>query len=51
MKLKTLASAAVLMALGVTAAIYVPRPIRQGQVKELLATKQCQGCNLSGTNL
>jgi uncharacterized protein YjbI with pentapeptide repeats len=51
MKLKTLASAAVLMALGVTAAIYVPRAIRQGQVKELLATKQCQGCNLSGTNL
>lgn len=50
MRLKTLATV-VLIALGVTAVIYVPQAIRQSQVEELLETKQCQGCNLSGTNL
>jgi uncharacterized protein YjbI with pentapeptide repeats len=51
MKFKNLLTAALSIAVIVTAVKYIPASTQQNQVKQLLETKQCPECNFSNANM
>ncbi|WP_421659399.1 pentapeptide repeat-containing protein [Leptothermofonsia sp. ETS-13] len=51
MKRKLPTAIALLVGLGVVMAVFLPRLTKPAQVKQLLETRSCEGCDLRGANL